>query len=83
MIPYEGRVCPYCGADKSGDKRVHAIIVGISLAGMVVGGFIGIAAWGFLGFLAGIILGGVVGAIIGSAIAHELPKRDNGESNSR
>lgn len=35
-IPFSGRVCPYCRADKSGDQVLHAMAIGGGIIGAIV-----------------------------------------------
>lgn len=53
-VPFGGNVCPYCGAEKSGDQATYVLAV----IGGVIGGVIGFVSYkapgAVIGFLVGI-----------------------------
>jgi hypothetical protein len=58
-VPFGGKVCPYCHADKSGDQQtqVFGIIFGM------IGGAVGWAIHGILAAFIGLFVGVIVGMI--------------------
>jgi hypothetical protein len=76
-IPYGGKVCPFCHADKSWDQKVHAL----TMVGGLIGGFLGFAVnscgGAFLGFVVGamllIIIGRITGIITNGSKVATLP----------
>ena len=60
-IPFNGNVCPYCHADKSGDQGM--VIIAMAVAIVCMG--IGYLAGGPCGFFAGAIIGGLIGGVVG------------------
>jgi hypothetical protein len=61
-VPFGGKVCPYCHADKSSDqqKQVLGVLFGL------VGGVVGWLIHGILVALIGIFVGVIVGLIVAS-----------------
>ena len=63
-IPFNGNVCPYCHADKSGDQRKQ--ILGMFFG--MVGAGLGWAIHGIGAALIGLVIGVIVGLIAASKI---------------
>ena len=65
-IPFDGKVCPHCQRDKSGDQTAHVLMVIVIVAcagvGYLVNGFVGALVGAVIGAIGGGILGGVVAA---------------------
>jgi glutaredoxin len=64
QIPFEGKVCPYCHADKSTDQRefgLNALFWWCIFLGCLFG-------FGVNSSFIGLFIGGLVGAIAGAAI---------------
>jgi len=83
-IPYEGKVCAYCGVDKATDKRRYErgksfgiLLLGACLVGGVLGGLIG-AMINANGVCPG-VLSGLVCAVI--VVARIGQRKDSAASN--
>jgi len=74
-IPITGKVCPYCHADKSADRRqtvFNAIVLWCIFLGCVFG-------HEATSSIVGLCIGGLVGAIVGVAIGRYFEgKRGSG-----
>lgn len=70
-VPFAGRVCPYCRADKSDDKALYAV----ATVCMVTGGVLGWVTTGgvFLSIVTA-VLSSCLGAI-GVGIVHKVVPR--------
>lgn len=60
-IPFNGNVCPYCHADKSGDQMITTL----GVIGGAIGGFIGYSVNGVGGAIVGFFVGAIPLMILG------------------
>ncbi|ORV65307.1 hypothetical protein AWC03_02870 [Mycobacterium europaeum] len=61
-VPFAGKVCPYCHADKSSDQQKQVFGVFFGLVGGALGWFI----HGILAALIGLFVGVIVGLVVAS-----------------
>ena len=59
-VPLAGKVCPWCGHDKSKDQMVY----GSGMLGALLGGLLGYAVYSFVGAIVGGFIGLVTFLII-------------------
>lgn len=66
-IPFAGKVCPLCKADKSKDQFATILSVPLGLGGAALGGYT-LGAWGGVaGFIAGVVAALMLGAKVAEA----------------
>ena len=64
-VPYMGRECPYCHADKTGDKLGTALAIIGSIIGLCVGVSVYGEPWPVIGCtIAGMMPGAVISAVM-------------------
>lgn len=68
-IPFAGKVCPFCKADKSGDQHNHTYVMLFYFIGWFIGYY-------FVGFFKGILVAFLF-AIIGWIIGENTKKKEN------
>lgn len=73
-IPFNGNVCPYCHADKSGDQGVY----GMAVIGGLIGGGIGYAINDFTGFIAGMFIGMIPMMLLGLSLKGKQDAKTGG-----
>lgn len=56
-IPYDGRVCPWCHAEKSADKDSYSLSMFFGIVGFIVGRVTHDVGSGVIGMVIGVILG--------------------------
>ena len=77
-VPFSGNVCPWCNADKSEQKTIHAISLVCAVIGGIAGGFI---FGGFMAAFVGGLIGGVIGAIAATIINARKESHDRNAGN--
>lgn len=71
-IPFSGKVCPYCHADKSKDQATTvAAGLGAFVGGSFLFGIVAVASGdmctGMIAGIVGVLIGAFVGALVGAA----------------
>lgn len=74
-IPFNGKVCPYCRADKSRDQIALAIVV----ISTIVAGGLGMLIFDWPGMIAGLVGGAIFGSVISYAKSPTQPQEPEPE----